>query len=229
LENRSNAAGERPAFRELFGPSLRRTTVVATLLFACTFFLSYGALQQTVRTIPSLAEVAKLSPRQIEQSASGVQMFQELGALTGRLLFALIIVRVVSQRRRWRVILVPAVLVFSWLYFFAATRNLAFVHAGIFLATMLFNGLHSFWGNYLPRVYPTRLRCTGESFVANIGGRAIGVTAVLITTALSNVMPGGSAGAKLAYSAGVVSVFAIVAGLAGSLSLKEPERLQLPD
>jgi MFS family permease len=229
LEKRSDAAAERPAFRELFGPTLRRTTVIATLLFACTFFLSYGALQQTVRMIPSLAEVAKLAPRQIEQSASGVQLFQELGALTGRLLFALFIVRIVSQRRRWRIILGPAVLVFSWLYFFAATRNLALVHAGIFLATMFFNGLHSFWGNYLPRVYPTRLRGTGESFVANIGGRAIGVSAVLITTTLSNAMPGGSPGAKLAYSAGVVSVFAIIVGLAGSLSLKEPERLRLPD
>jgi MFS family permease len=229
LEKRSDAAAERPAFRELFGPTLRRTTVVATLLFACTFFLSYGALQQTVRMIPSLAEVAKLAPRQIEQSASGVQLFQELGALTGRLLFALFIVRIVSQRRRWRIILGPAVLVFSWLYFFAATRNLALIHAGIFLATMFFNGLHSFWGNYLPRVYPTRLRGTGESFVANIGGRAIGVSAVLITTTLSNVMPGGSSGARLAYSAGVVSVFAIIVGLSGSLSLKEPERLQLPD
>jgi MFS family permease len=229
LEKRSKAAAERPSIRELFGPALGRTTIVATLLFACTFFLSFGALQQTVRMIPSLAEVAKLAPRQIEQSASGVQLFQELGALTGRLLFALFIVRVVSQRRRWRIILVPATLVFSWLYFFAATRNLAFVHAGIFLATMFFNGLHSFWGNYLPRVYPTRLRGTGESFVANVGGRAIGVSAVLITTTLSNVMPGANPGARLAYSAGVVSVFAIIVGLAGSLSLKEPEKLQLPD
>ena len=32
----------------------------------------------------------------------------------------------------------------------------------------------SFWGNYLPRVYPLHLRGTGESFAANIGGRLIG-------------------------------------------------------
>ena len=131
--------------------------------------------------IPGLAEVAKLAPRQVEQAASGVQLFQELGGLTGRLLFALLVVRIVSQRRRLRLVLGPAVFVFSWLYFFAATRSLAFVHVGIFLATMFFNGLHSFWGNYLPRVYPTRLRGTGESFAANIGGRVFGVSAVLIT------------------------------------------------
>ena len=229
LKKKSQKAVERPAFRELFGPALRKTTVVAALLFACTYFLSYGALQQTVRMVPGLGEVAKLAPRQIEQAASGVQLFQELGGLTGRLFFALLVVQIVSQRRRLRLVFGPAVFVFAWLYFFAATRSLALVHLGIFLATMLFNGLHSFWGNYLPRVYPTRLRGTGESFAANIGGRVIGSSAVFITTTLSNVMPGGGPGAKLAYSAGAVSLFGIVAGLVGSLFLKEPEGVQLPD
>ena len=42
----------------------------------------------------------------------------------------------------------------------------------------------SFWGNYLPRVYPTHLRGTGESFAANVGGRMIGTCAALVTTAL---------------------------------------------
>ena len=94
---------------------------------------------------------------------------------------------------------------------------------------MLFNGVHSFWGNYLPRIYPTWLRGSGESFAANFGGRVIGVSAVLITTTLSNVMPGGSPGAKLAYSAGAVSLFGIAAALVGSLWLKEPEGIQLLD
>jgi MFS family permease len=226
---RSKNEQERPAIRELFRPALRKTTVVTTLLFACSYALPFGAIQQTVRMIPGLAEVGKLAPRQIEQAASGVQLFQELGGLTGRILFALFVVRIVAQRRRLRLFLVPSVFVFSWLYFFAATRNLALVHAGIFLATMLFNGLHSFWGNYLPRIYPTRLRATGESFATNIGGRVIGVSAAFITTTLSSVMPGGGPAARLAYSAGAVSLFVLLAGLVGSFSLREPEGSQLPD
>jgi MFS family permease len=228
-KKRSKNDLERPSLRELFRPALRKTTLVATLLFACSYFLSVGALQQTVRMIPGLAEVAKLAPRQIEQAASGVQLFQELGGLTGRILFALFVVRIVSQRRRLRLLLGPAVFVYAWLYFFAATRSLAFVHVGIFLATMLFNGLHSFWGNYLPRVYPTRLRGTGESFAANIGGRVIGVSAVFMTVTLSNVMPGSGPAASLAYSAGFVSLFGLLAALVGSLSLQEPDGVQLPD
>jgi MFS family permease len=228
-KKRSKNDLEGPSLRELFRPALRKTTLVATLLFACSYFLSFGALQQTVRMIPGLADVAKLAPRQIEQAASGVQLFQELGGLTGRVLFALFVVRIVSQRRRLRLLLGPAVFVYAWLYFFAATRSLAFVHVGIFLATMLFNGLHSFWGNYLPRVYPTRLRGTGESFAANIGGRVIGVSAVFMTTTLSNVMPGSGPAASLAYSAGFVSLLGLLAALVGSLSLQEPAGVQLPD
>lgn len=228
-EKRSKGGLMRPALSELFQPALRRTTIVTTLLFACSFALAFGALQQTVRMIPGLAEVQKLAPRQIEQAASGVQLFQELGALTGRIVFAFLIVRIVSQRRRLRLLFLPALLVFSWLYFFAATRSLAFVHVGIFVATMLFNGLHSCWGNYLPRVYPTRLRGMGESFAANIGGRVIGVSAALVTTTVSNVMPGGGPASRLAYSAGAVSLIVVLAGLVVISSLPEPVGNQLPD
>ena len=40
----------------------------------------------------------------------------------------------------------------------------------------------SFWGNYLPRVYPVHLRGTGEGFAANIGGRMIGTSFAAVTT-----------------------------------------------
>jgi len=40
---------------------------------------------------------------------------------------------------------------------------------GIFLYGITTIGQFSFWGNYLPRVFPTYLRGTGESFAANVG------------------------------------------------------------
>ena len=60
------------------------------------------------------------------------------------------------------------------------------------MAGLLTVAQFSFWGNYLPRVYPTHLRGTGESFAANIGGRMIGTSAALLTTQLANVMPGAT-------------------------------------
>jgi hypothetical protein len=228
-EKRASIRFERPHLSELFQPALLRTTLVATLLFACSYALPLGAIQHTVRMVSGLSDVRNLPPRQVEQVASGVQMYQELGGTAGRILFAVFVIHIVSQRRRALLFFVPSLIVFPFLYFFAATRTLALLHLGIFLATMLFNGLHSFWGNYLPRVYPTRLRGTGESFAANIGGRAIGVSAALMTTTLSNVMPGTGHAAQLAHSAGSVALLFLVLGMIGTYWLPEPVGDRLPE
>ena len=88
----------------------------------------------------------------------------------------------------------------------------------------------SFWGNYLPRVYPTYLRGTGESFAANVGGRMIGTSAALVTTQLvaldawrdarrsSSPMPRRSS-ARSAY----------VIGFIASFWLPEPKKEELPE
>ena len=125
--------------------------------------------------------------------------------------------------------LVPALAAFSWLYFSAAIQSLAQAAAAMFAASLAFNALLSFWGNYLPRMYPTYLRATGESFAVNIGGRVIGTSAALVTTQLAGVMPGAGNAVPLAYAAGSVALVACVSGLIGSFWLQEPEGSRLPD
>ena len=99
----------------------------------------------------------------------------------------------------------------------------------MFLAGLLTVAQFSFWGNYLPRVYPTHLRGTGESFAANIGGRMIGTSAALLTTTLANFMPGPTPSAKLAYSAAAVALLVYVVGFTSSFWLPEPQQDKLPD
>src|SRR3989475_7911046 len=60
---------------------------------------------------------------------------------------------------------------------------------GIFLVGLCTVAQLSFWGNYLPHVYPVHLRGTGESFAANIGGRLVGTFAALLTWSLSGLLP----------------------------------------
>jgi hypothetical protein len=100
---------------------------------------------------------------------------------------------------------------------------------GIFIAAVLMNAPFSLLWNYLPRVYPTHLRGTGESFATNIGGRVFGTSAAVLTTQLTNVMPGAGASARLAYSAATVAVLAYSTSLIASFWLREPESGQLPD
>jgi MFS family permease len=228
-EKKSLGKLERPSFRELFQPALRRTTLVTTLLMGATTALAFGAIQQTTRIVPGLADVRNLPPQQIEQTVSHVQVLQELGGVAGRVIFALLVIRIASERRRMRVFLAPALIAFAWLYFSAAMHTLAQLGIGIFLATLLFNGLHSFWGKYMPRVYPTHLRGTGGSFAMNLGGRTLGSSAALATTQLANVMPGTEPSVQLAYSAGTIALAACVLALAGTFWLREPESQQLPD
>ena len=228
-EKKSKGTLKRPRFAELFQPALRKTTLVTTLLVACSYALASGVILQTPRMVPGLPEVRSLAPRLVEQTVSGVQLFQELGTIAGRLLFAFLVVRIATQKHLLRVFLVPGLIVFSCVYFFAATHSLRLLEYGIFLAGLLLNGPFSLWGNYLPRMYPTHLRGTGETFAISIGARVIGASGVLLTTQLTNIMPGASAAARLAYSAGTLAVLAYSLSLIGSFWLREPERAHLPD
>jgi MFS family permease len=142
---------------------------------------------------------------------------------------ACLVVRIATQRRLLRVFLIPGLMVFSCVYFYAATHSLLLLECGMLFAGLLMNGPFRLWGNYLPRVYPTHLRGIGESFAINIGGRVIGASGVLLTTQLTNVMPGASAAARLAYSAGTLAVLAYCLSLIGSHWLREPNHAQLPD
>ena len=62
----------------------------------------------------------------------------------------------------------------------------------------------SFWGNYLPRVYPVHLRGTGESFAANIGGRLIGTSFAWVTATLAVTPDRAYAPTKVALVAAAV-------------------------
>lgn len=228
-EKKSNGTLKRPSFAELFRPALRKTTIITTFLVACTYALASGVIQQTPRMVSGLPDVRSLAPRLVEQTVSGVQLFQEIGTIAGRLLFAFLVVRIATQRRLLRVFQIPGLIVFSCVYFYAATHSLVLLECGILLAGLFMNGPFSLWGNYLPRVYPTHLRGIGESFAINVGGRVIGASGVLLTTQLTNIMPGASAAARLAYSAGALAVLAYSLSLIGSFWLREPHRAQLPD
>lgn len=228
LEKNCKGELKRPSIAALFRPELRKNTVMTTLLAACFYAVAYGVLQQTPHVVPGLPEMRGLVARHVEQTVGGVQFIAELGTIAGRLLFPVLVIRIVSQRHLLRTFLVPAMAVFAWVYFFAATHGLLFLSCGIFAAALLMNGTFSFLWNYLPWVYPTHLRGTGEGFASNFGGRTFGAGAVVLTTQLANIMPAASASARMAYAAGTVAALAYTLALIGSHWLCEPEQAQLP-
>jgi len=86
----------------------------------------------------------------------------------------------------------------------------------------------SFWGNYLPRVYPIHLRGTGESFAANVGGRMIGTGFAYVTTTMASSLS-GPPHVQLATAAACVAALVYFGGLGFSRALPEPKSGALPD
>jgi MFS family permease len=230
------AAGtlKRPSLGEIFRPEYRRTTLISALIFACSLGAAFGAIQQLPQIVPALVQVDSSVPppeRQkiVQSTVAGVQTLQELGGLAGRFLLAFLAIRIVSRRKLLRTFQIPGLIIVPLVFMFPAVNNLGLLKWGIFFAGLFTVAQLSFWGNYLPRMYPTHLRGTGESFAANVGGRMVGTSAALLTTQFAAVMPGSTPAAHLAYGAAAVAFLVYAIGLIASFWLPEPKQEELPE
>ena len=228
LEKKRAGTLKRPSFAELFRPRFARTTIVTTIMMACAYAAAFGAIQQVPRIVPGLEEVRALPRPAIEKTVSAVQSYQEFGGLAGRIALAFLAIHIVGRRRLLHIFQVPGLILLPVVFLFG-TSSLTMLQFGIAAVGFLTIAQFSFWGNYLPRVYPTYLRGTGESFAANVGGRMIGTGAALLTTSIVASMPGGTPPMRLAYAAALVGTTAYVIGFIASWWLPEPTKEDLPE
>jgi hypothetical protein len=219
----------RPSFGALFTPEFRRTTIVTTVMMAAVYATAFGAIQQMPRVVPGLEQVRTLPRTAQEQTVSNVQFWQEMGGLAGRVALASLAAVIISRRRLLHVFQFPGIALLPVVFLLVPSVGLPLAQWGIFLVGFTTIAQMSFWGNYLPRVYPTHLRGTGESFAANVGGRMIGTFAAFVTVQMVNVMPGGSVPIRLAYACAIVGTAAYVINLVASFWLPEPKHADLPD
>jgi MFS family permease len=166
-----------------------------------------------------------------EQTVAGVQFWQEIGGLMGRFALAWLAVRIVSRRKLLWAFQIPGLLLIPLVYFFPAAgnlpeNNLEILRYGMFFVGFFTIAQFSFWGNYLPRVYPMHLRGTGESFAANVGGRMVGTGANFLTTRLAPIilamMPTLARPSAIAYAAALVALLVYAVGTALTSFLPEP-------
>jgi len=226
----------RPSIAALFSPELRRTTIVTTVMIAMVYGATFGVLQQVPQIVPGLPEVREMAegvpPARAglinQQAAANVLKVQEMGGLAGRLLLAYLSVLIVSRRSLLRLFQIPGLILVP-LAFALATSSLTWMYPAMFLAGLLTIGQLSFWGNYLPRVYPIHLRGTGESFAANIGGRLVGTSFAWVTATLSITPDRAYAPTKVAMVAAAVGLSVYLVGFVASFWLPEPKQAELPD
>jgi len=250
----------RPSIAELFSPGLRTTTIVTTLMFAASYGMAFGAIQQLPQIIgaralgtpvenghseviravkASIGEPAgvnkttgkpEYTPAQKSQAGNesdaivaGVTLWQEMGGLLGRALLAILAVRILSRRTLFRVFQLPALIFipafFYWVGGSLQTDSLAMTKLGIFIAGVFVVSQFSFWGNYIPLVFPVHLRGTGESFAANIGGRILGTAAAFFTITFS------TGPAQMAVVGAIVAGIYAIVGTVLTHWLPEPSTL----
>jgi MFS family permease len=282
-EKRRAGTLKRPSIAALFSPELFRTTIFATIGFACSLGVAFGAIQQMPQIVPGLAEVREGTQKAGEAAAAAAKenaekkgetadaaklkaaaaagagiyrqkvaseytKMQEVGGLVGRFVIAMILAAgFLSWGWTLRSFQLPGliltVLVFWFFlrvpnttYFEIPLENLYLgripvttMSLGMFLVGLFTVAQLSFWGNYLPHVYPVHLRGTGESFAANIGGRLIGVFAALLTWSLSGLMPFKEAPLQFSTAAAIVGTSIYVIGLIASFWLPEPKSAKLDE
>jgi MFS family permease len=219
----------RPPVRALFEGSMRQTTIAAIIATACTYALAYGAMQHLPRFVKTMPEISNLSPEAQNIAAGEMQTIQETGGLVGRFLLASLVVLVVARRRMLRLLQMAALAAFPLTFVLLSGVGFSALGVGVFITALVTAAQFNFWGSYLPRVFPTHLRGTGESFAVNVGGRIIGTTAALATTTLATKLTGElGAGPALAVAAGAVATMACAIGLVASRYITEPESGALP-
>ncbi|NQW02706.1 MAG: MFS transporter [Acidobacteria bacterium] len=225
------AAGtlRRPSVAALFSPDLRRTTIITTLMVACSYGAAFGAIQQIPGMVPGLPEVASLAKPAQQEIISAVQSYQEIGGLVGRFALAFFALLIVGRRNLLRVFQVPGLIIVPLVFLYPARDNLELLKWGVFFAGFFTVAQFSFWGNYLPRVFPTHLRGTGESFAANIGGRMLGTSFAFVTTSLLAPIMEGAPPLQLAKAATLVVAGVYGVGVILSFFLPEPKGTALPE
>lgn len=154
-----------------------------------------------------------------------VQLNQELGGFAGRILLAVLVVLAITRRALLRIFIVPGLFMLPLTYFGLFHSTSGAFSAGIFMCGLLIVGQFSYFGEYLPKMFPLHLRGTGGSFATNVGGRMIGTSAAFLSTNIvAPLFASRPAAAEYALAAGIVGTAVFVIGFGLSFLLPEPPR-----
>jgi MFS family permease len=160
----------------------------------------------------------------VKERGNTIQFFQELGGLTGRILLAVLLVAPIMRRNLLRLFLVPGLVLFPLTYWFLYHQSAAAMQWGIFFCGLMVVAQFSYFGEYLPKVFPLHLRGTGGSFATNVGGRMLGTSAAFLTANWIAPMVGGKTTFdQVAAAAGIVGTSVFVIALALTFLLPEPK------
>ena len=166
----------------------------------------------------------------VKTRGKDVQLWQETGGLLGRIALAALLAASLRKGTLLRLFQAPGLLVIPVTYVWLFRDHPGLFPWGMLVAGFLTVAQFSYFGEYLPKVFPLHLRGTGGSFATNVGGRMIGTSAAFITTNIvAKIMLGGTGPAEVATAAAMVGTSMFVIGLGLSFFLPEPKPEAMAD
>lgn len=238
--------GQRAANRRDFRTAMKATNTTATASLAADFKQLGAKLDDLTAAKPEVRQAVlerekllkaigdnrdKQAPFSDQVTALGerVQFCQEIGGLTGRILLAVLVVMAIARGALLRVFVVPGLLMLPLTYFALYHSTSVAFSAGIFACGLLIVAQFSYFGEYLPKVFPIHLRGTGGSFATNVGGRMIGTSAAFLSTNIIAPLFSATPTANhYALAAGLVGTGAFVIAMVLTFLLPEPKE-QAPE
>jgi MFS family permease len=132
VAKRASGTLKRPSIAALFSPELRRTTIVAAIMVACSYGVAFGAIQQLPQIVPGLdtvrervraatadapaAQAKMLAGKTTQEIVANYTKAQEAGGLLGRFVLALLVAHVVSRRALLRWFVVPGLVLLPLIF-----------------------------------------------------------------------------------------------------------------
>lgn len=168
-----------------------------------------------------LADARKPITDATNAKRGNIQRWQELGGLTGRILFAILLVYVAS-RVLIRIFLLPGVVLFPVAYLSLYGGDYTIFAIAIFFCGLLTVAQFSYVSEYLPKVFPMHLRGTGSAFATNVGGRMLGTMAATLNTELLAPQFSGTNPENVAKAAAIIGATVYALALVLSFMLPPP-------
>jgi len=174
--------------------------------------------KQLAPKLDELKQEQVKTAQEVKARRGNIQRWQELGGLTGRILFAALLT-LLPSRLLLRLFLVPGVVLFPITYFVLVKGDYDIFAAAVFFCGLLTVAQMSYMSEYLPKVFPVHLRGTGGGFATNVGARMIGTMAATFNTELLSTffIPANATPAEGAI--GVATAAAIIGGSAFAVAL----------
>jgi hypothetical protein len=162
----------------------------------------------------------------VKARCNRVQFWQEFGGLLGRVALAALLMVAIRHGMLLRLFQVPGLLVVPLTYFWLFREHPALFQWGVLATGFLTVAQFSYFGEYLPKVFPLHLRGIGGSFATNVGGRMVGTSMAFVTTTMVAPLLSGDGPPSfrhIATAAAIVGTAMFAIGLALSFLLPEPK------